>query len=88
MAGGGGGGLDICLIILSAQEFQWKKMSKFTFLKQGGNEAVYQSSDIVKPFGRSSGGRIVTVIGVIFPCFFITELSSCACSYLVIHHWI
>lgn len=52
------------------------------------NEDVHQSYryDIVKAFKKSSGKRIITVNGVDFPCFILIELSSIACSYLVMNH--
>lgn len=51
-----------------------KEMGEFTyFKKERKNEAVYQSQDIAKPFGKSSWEVNV----VIFPCFII-ELSSFA----------
>lgn len=46
----------------------------FTYLVKWKNETVYQSYDILKPFGKSSEG----VNGVIFPCIFIMDLSSFA----------
>lgn len=43
----------ICPIIILMKE-----MSKFKYLENRKNEAIYQSSDIVKEFGKSLGGGL------------------------------
>lgn len=46
-----------------------KEMNEFTNVENSKNGTVNQRSGIVKAFGKSSRGRVVTVEGVIFQLY-------------------